>query len=125
MRTMLLFLCAAAFVIAGCNAQKRPATGEVPPPEARDAERPVLDDDDAPDPENVVSGVGTVRYVDLEGGFYGLVVGDSARYNPQNLAPEFQEDGLRVRFRAAVQEGMMTTQMWGRPVEILDILRVE
>lgn len=75
--------------------------------------------------EDIVSGVGTVRYVDLEGGFYGIVADDGARYNPDSLEESFRRDGLRVRFRARVQEDVMTVQMWGQPVELLDVTRVK
>jgi len=78
-----------------------------------------------PPPEDVISGTGTVRYVELEGGFYGLVDDDSTRYLPQNLAEEYRRDGLRVRFRAVEQDSTATMQMWGTPVEILDILRLD
>ena len=86
-----------------------------------DAELPGTGED-APAPENIVSDVGTVQYVELEGGFYGIVADDSTRYQPQNMAEEYQEDGLRVRFRAATKDSVMTAQMWGQPVEILDIM---
>ena len=77
-----------------------------------------------PPPQNVVSGTGTVRYVELEGGFYGLVDDDSTRYIPQNLSEAYRRDSLRVRFRAVTQDSMATMQMWGTPIEILDILRL-
>ncbi|PSQ92972.1 MAG: hypothetical protein BRD52_03145 [Bacteroidetes bacterium SW_4_67_19] len=85
----------------------------------------VEEDADLPPPEDIVSGLGTVRYVELEGGFYGIVADDSTRYLPQDLGTDYREDGLRVRFRAAVQDSAMTMEMWGTPVEMLDILRVE
>lgn len=66
---------------------------------------------------------GTVRYVDLEGGFYGIEGEDGAKYNPMNLAEEYREDGLAVRFRYRKRDDVMTTQMWGQNVEILEIER--
>lgn len=74
--------------------------------------------------ESVIEAAGTVRYVDLEGGFYGIVADDSTRYDPSGLPEEFQEDGLRVRFRAEPQEDVMTTRMWGRVIHLLDIERL-
>jgi hypothetical protein len=94
--------------------------GSLPDPEA-----PGTGERELPPPEDVVSGLGTVRYVELEGGFYGIVANDSTRYLPQDLGTDYREDGLRVRFRAVAQDSAATMQMWGRPVEILDILRVE
>lgn len=80
------------------------------------------DADDVPDPEDVISSTGTVRYIDLEGGFYGIVADDSTRYLPNELDAAFQQDGLRVRFRAQVREGVVTMQMWGQPVRLLDVV---
>ncbi len=106
---MLRLLCSLAllglFFVAGCAS--RPP--ETPPP----------------DPENVVSGVGLIVYLDLEGGFYGLVADDGARYDPLNLADAFKKDSLRVRFRAEKRTDVMTTRMWGQPVHLLDLQPVE
>jgi uncharacterized protein YceK len=87
--------------------------------------RSTQDADDVPNPEDVISDTGTVRYVDLEGGFYGLIADDSTHYLPDSLDDSFRQDGLRVRFRAQIREDVMTMQMWGRPVRILDIARLE
>lgn len=69
----------------------------------------------------IVTGNGTVTYVDLEGGFYGIVADDGSQYLPANLSEEFAVDGKRVSFTAAVQQDVVTIQMWGTPVEILSI----
>ena len=75
-------------------------------------------------PDEVISAVGTVRYIELEGGFYGIVADDSTRYLPDSLDAQFREDGLRVRFRAERQDDVLTAQMWGQPVHITDIARL-
>jgi hypothetical protein len=71
--------------------------------------------------ENIVAGNGTVEYIELEGGFYGIVADDGKKYDPINLAPEFQQDGLRVRFEARVRKDLASTHMWGTIVEITRI----
>ena len=71
-----------------------------------------------------VSGTGTVQRVEIEGGFYGIVADDGAKYDPSNLAAEFQHDGLRVKFTVRIREGVMTIRMWGTPVEVLSIGRL-
>lgn len=83
-----------------------------------------LENVDDPDPEDIVSGVGTIIYVDLEGGFYGLVAEDGTKYNPLNLEDAFKQDSLRVRFRGVLRTDVMTTRMWGRNLEIQEMLRV-
>lgn len=111
----LALLAGIALAATGCTS----TSGSLPDADV------VEEDADLPPPEDIVSGLGTVRYVQLEGGFYGIVADDSTRYLPQDLGTDYREDGLRVRFRAAVQDSVMTMEMWGTPVEMLDILRVE
>ena len=64
----------------------------------------------------------TVKYVDLEGGFYGLICGDE-KYYPINLPEEYRQDGLRVSVVARITNAT-TFAMWGTPVEVLEIRKV-
>ena len=123
MRFFFSLALAAALLLAACSSSQDPPPQDVGRVDPGDAQVPELGASQGPEPEDIVSGVGVVTYVDLEGGFYGIVVGDSARYNPLNLDAAFQEDGLRVRFRGVLQTDVMTTQMWGTPLEILEITR--
>jgi hypothetical protein len=68
---------------------------------------------------------GTVRYFNLEGGFYGIITDSGLRYRPLELPPQFQKDGLRVRFRGRAVKGVMGIQMWGVPFEIIDVQVLE
>lgn len=60
-----------------------------------------------------------VVHVPLEGGFYGLATDDGRHYEPLNLAPRFEREGLRLRLRAEPAD-VASIRMWGRPVRILD-----
>ena len=100
MRYLILLLFAAFFAAAGCT----------PSNNATD--------------EDVIETTGTVQYVDLEGGFYGIVAEDGTRYDPGGLPEAYQEDGLQVSFRAEPREGVLTTRMWGEVVRILEIERL-
>lgn len=71
------------------------------------------------------SGTGTIRYIDLEGGFYGIAGDDGKNYLPMNLAQEFKADGLRVTFRLRIRVDVATIYMWGTPVEVISLKRVE
>jgi hypothetical protein len=64
---------------------------------------------------------GTVRYIDLEGGFYGIITPTGEKYLPMNLAPEFRVDGLPVEFTARERQDISNTAMWGIPVELISI----
>ncbi|WP_083608763.1 DUF333 domain-containing protein [Methanoculleus chikugoensis] len=68
-----------------------------------------------------VSGNGTIAFVDLEGGFYGIVADDGERYLPADLPQEFRADGLRVRFVVDLVDETATIQQWGTPVEVVEI----
>lgn len=68
--------------------------------------------------EGIVEAEGQIEYVELEGGFYGITTDRGARYYPIDLRDEFMRAGMRVRFRARVQEDMVTIQMWGTPVSV-------
>jgi hypothetical protein len=77
-----------------------------------------------PDHEPIAA-TGTVQHLDLEGGFWGIVADDGAKYDPVNLAPEFQVEGLRVSFRAKLAKEQVSFHMWGTRIEISSIRRVE
>jgi inhibitor of cysteine peptidase len=68
-----------------------------------------------------ISGTGTVKFVDLEGGFYGIVGDDGQNYDPMNLDQTYQEDGLRVRFQAKIRQDMASIHMWGKIIELTRI----
>lgn len=71
--------------------------------------------------ENVISGTGTVVYIRLEGGFYGIMGDDGKRYYPLNLPEEYRVEGLRVRFEGVIRSDVATFHMWGTPVELKSI----
>jgi inhibitor of cysteine peptidase len=68
-----------------------------------------------------VSGTGTVKFVDLEGGFYGIMGDNDQQYEPINLEQTYQEDGLRIRFQAKIRQDMASIHMWGKIIEITKI----
>jgi len=66
-----------------------------------------------------------MKYLEMEGGFYGIDADSGAHYRPVNLPGEFAEHGLRVRFCAEPLEGVMSFHMWGIPVEIVKMESLE
>ncbi len=67
---------------------------------------------------------GTVRYIELEGGFYGIVTDDGRKLDPVNLPAEFQKDGLRLEARVAPLRDRVSIHMWGTPVRIIEFKRL-
>lgn len=76
-----------------------------------------------------IEGVGTVRFVDLEGGCWaidldGVGAADGERVQPANLEEEFRVDSLRVTIRARPVDAMSFC-MLGRMVQVEAIERVD
>jgi hypothetical protein len=66
-------------------------------------------------------GTGTIVYLSIEGGFYGIKGDDGRSYDPVNLSNDFRKDGLRVRFEAKELKGQASFHMWGSLVQIIHI----
>lgn len=62
-----------------------------------------------------------VKYLNFEGGFYGLVTHNGDKYLPIKLDKAFKQDGAVVNIQGVVIENMMTTQQWGKPYKIANI----
>jgi len=67
---------------------------------------------------------GTIKRQGIEGGFWGIVGDDGQNYDPANLSPEFQREGLRVSFEAVPATNQMSIHMWGTIVEIKSIQKL-
>lgn len=61
---------------------------------------------------------GTVTFVDLEGGFYGIIGDDGTNYYPLQMDKQYKKDGLRVAFEYEPVKDIATIQMWGNPVNL-------
>jgi len=62
----------------------------------------------------------TVKYLNLEGGFYGLVSAKGAKFLPINLPEKYKVDGTILRIKGQPINNMMTIQQWGKPFEIIE-----
>jgi len=74
-----------------------------------------------PDENDVIELSGTVKFVSLEGGFYGIAGDDGKNYDPINLREDFKKDGLRVRFEARELRNRASFHMWGTLIELIKI----
>jgi len=72
------------------------------------------------DTQSKIIGTGTIRYLDFEGGFFGIVSDDGEQYLPYELPQEYQLDDLRITFTVKPLEDQMSIYMWGILVEILE-----
>jgi hypothetical protein len=70
--------------------------------------------------QNLIYGTGTIKFISLEGGFFGIISDDGNRYDPVNLPPRFESDGLRVLFVGEILD-LFSIHMWGRIIRIIQI----
>jgi hypothetical protein len=80
-------------------------------------------------PGSLIAATGTIRYVDLEGGFYGITVDKGKKYGtvdfyPINLADQHKVNNSMVRFTGVPQRDIVTTAMWGIPIRIIDMEKI-
>ena len=63
----------------------------------------------------------SVRYVDLEGGFWGLEATTGELYELQHEMPEeFQKDGMKVEVKLELTQEA-SFRMWGQTALIIEI----
>ncbi|BCR05857.1 hypothetical protein DESUT3_29260 [Desulfuromonas versatilis] len=74
-----------------------------------------------PESQEIMEFAGTVVFVPLEGGFYGILDDSGKRFDPHNLPEQMRQDGLRVQVKARPVTGAVGFHMWGTIVEILEI----
>ena len=72
---------------------------------------------------NVIRDVGQVQYINLEGGFWGIV-GSNGKYKPVNLSRDYCVEGLWVIFTAEAIDDNTFTQ-WGKLIKIIRIEKVK
>jgi len=64
---------------------------------------------------------GVVSRLELEGGFFAIRGDDGVTYDPTNLPPEFQKDGLKVEAEARRRDDMMGIHQVGPIVQLVRI----
>jgi hypothetical protein len=74
---------------------------------------------------NVISKTGTMKHIDRNGWFFGIVSDDGKEYEVTNLDSTFREDDLRIRFDAKILENAESIHMWGTVVEITNIEKIK
>ncbi|QOL26030.1 hypothetical protein LP316_01600 [Thalassotalea sp. LPB0316] len=62
-----------------------------------------------------------VKYLEIEGGFYGLVTDSGKKLLPMNLAPEYKKPGTVLKVKGQELTDVMTTQQWGTPFNITEV----
>ncbi len=61
---------------------------------------------------------GTVVYVELSGGFWGIEGDDARQWLPVGMPNAIKKKGLKVKIKGKEPEDYMSIFMWGTPIEI-------
>ncbi len=67
---------------------------------------------------------GTVRYIDLSGGFWGIEADNGQKYAPtKDLPSHLCKDGVRIKAMVAPAQ-VFSIMMWGEPVDVQSIDKI-
>jgi hypothetical protein len=69
----------------------------------------------------IIEGSGTVVFLPIEGGFFGIISDDGAKYDPTNLEPGFKKQGLKIKFTARTRRDVESVHMWGTMIDIIEM----
>lgn len=64
---------------------------------------------------------GTVTFINLEGGFYGIITDNQIKHNPTNLDDSYKTDGLIVSYSFEQETDMVSYHQWGKIITIKEI----
>ncbi len=62
---------------------------------------------------------GKATFVNLEGGFWGIVGDNGDRYFPVNMPDQLKIEGANVDVSYSMPRNAMTSQMWGDPIWVI------
>jgi|SRR6056297_525511 len=74
--------------------------------------------------EGYLAEPGTVKYINIEGGFYGIITEDGLKLDPVNLPDEYKQDGMNIRVLVKKTASQVNFHMWGTVVEIKSIEQI-
>ena len=119
----LILVSALMFSAVACqqNNEKAPANETVTPAPVADVklvEQPVKEQTPV---KKSLPYRGTVKYIGLEGGFFGIVTDKGQKFLPFGLPKEYLSDGAIIEFSGTVKKDVMTIQQWGTPFSIKQI----
>ena len=101
--------------------ERRGQRGQSLFPEAEKRDSPLARDSTpvVPLTDRPIEVMGTVKHIELEGGFWGIVTDKGESYDPMNLPESLKQDGLRVHFWLKPRKDVATTRMWGTPAAVV------
>jgi len=61
---------------------------------------------------------GTVKYITLETGFWGIVGNQGQKYVPVNMPEQLKHEGREVEVTAELVSDIAGLQMWGQYIKV-------
>jgi len=61
---------------------------------------------------------GTIKYLEFEGGFFGIITTEGQQLLPINLDSQYHQNELIVEFSGEFKNDLMTIHQWGTPFHI-------
>jgi hypothetical protein len=62
---------------------------------------------------------GKAKYIDLSGGFWGIIGNDGKEYRAINMPEQFKEEACEVHCLAEIVDLDFDIFMWGIPIRII------
>ncbi len=105
-----------SLMLFGCNTEQPTAEVEVKPTPA--VKEDAKQDTQNPQEQQMITVTGTIRFLPMEGGFYGLDGENGKKYMPQGIDKSMLKNGLVVEVTGTVLTDMLTFQQYGEVLKV-------
>ena len=116
----VLFITSFVFFISACNAEQNELKVDKSATKNITENKGITDMQHKFKQENVWR-TGTVKYMEFEGGFFGIVDENGAKLLPRKLPNKYRKSGTVLKFKGFEKKDMMTIQQWGSVFEITEV----
>jgi hypothetical protein len=72
----------------------------------------------APEGSQNVDLMGRLEWIELEGGFWGIIADNGEKFVPTDVCEPLREDGLRVHFSGRTRPDMSGIHQWGTYLDL-------
>lgn len=113
-----------ALAVSGCSSETEKTTKSQAPVVKLDLDSKAAIKKEKP---NMVTLRGTVRYKNLEGGFWGFDGSDGKKYMPQGISKDLLVDGMVVEVTGIIEDTneVMTLQQYGKTLKVKESIMID
>ncbi len=122
MSYLRLLVIVLAAVISGCLQQETTSSIEKAPETTKihTLKKSTKQEDNMKSPSKFTH-QGTIHYIAIEGGFYGIITDKGEKLLPLNLNKQYMKHGTIISFSGSYEKDVMTIQQWGNPYKLDDV----